>query len=375
MKFVFILGSTGNPNSIKRIDEFIEHGYVVEAYSFKRDEDIHNKPRGCEITIIGTFSNSTRYIQRCKTIYNGVKGVVDRHKAEQCIYYLVGMEVALFLRLISKAPYIFEEADIIHANFHNKIKRKVFECIDKYIISHSCISTFRSEGFLLYHFGEKVPNNVMVIPNRLNPYILNFPIVQKREPDLNRLRVGYVGVIRHKSALNFCKVYCNTFPEYEFHFYGVFSSAGNKLAFAELEQYANCYFHGAFISPNDLPTIYANLDLVFSAYDVDLENVRYAEPNKLYEAMYFETPIIVSSGTFLSRKVDQLGIGFDIDPMNDEEVKSFISSLSADKLQCAKNKMKQINKHDLLSINDKLFQKIEDSVADRVAPNMNRNRF
>ena len=366
MKYVFILGLSVNPNSIKRIDEFIDHGYNVEAYGFKRDIDVHNKPRGCDITIIGAFSNSTRYIQRCKTIYKGIKSVVDRNKTEQCIYYLVGMEVALFFRLISKAPYIFEEADIIHADFKNKIKRNVFECIDKYIINRACISAFRSEGFILYHFGKKVPNNVITIANRLNSDIVNFPNAHKNETDLNKLRVGFVGFIRYKSVLNFCKVYCNTFPQYEFHFYGVFSSDGNKTVFAELKQYANCYFHGAFVSPNDLPTIYGNLDLVLSTYDVDCENVRYAEPNKLCEAMYFETPIIVSSGTFLSQKVNRLGIGFDINPMNNEEIKSFISSLTADKLQRARNKMKQINKHDLLSINDELFQRIEDLAANRI---------
>ena len=199
----------------------------------------------------------------------------------------------------------------------------------------------------------------MAITNRLNPHILNFPLLPKLETNLSKLRIGFVGFIRYKSVLNFCRIYCKEFPQHEFHFYGVFSSNENRNLFAELKQYANCYFHGAFVSPDDLPTIYANLDLVLATYDVSTENVRYAEPNKVYEAMYFETPIIVSSGTFLSRKVQKMGIGYEIDPMNNEEIKHFISSLTAEKLQTVKDKMKQIDKQDLLCINDDLFKRIE----------------
>lgn len=359
MKVVFILGLSVNPNSIKRVDEFIQRGYDVEAYGFKRDVDVHNKPQGCDIAIIGEFSNSTQYIQRCHTIYRGIKGVLTKNKTNQCLYYLIGLECALFFRLLSREPYIFEEADIIHADFHNKIKKSLFERIDKYIISKSFLSTFRSEGFLLYHFGKIIPNNVMAITNRLNPHILNFPLLPKLETNLSKLRIGFVGFIRYKSVLNFCRIYCKEFPQHEFHFYGVFSSNENRNLFAELKQYANCYFHGAFVSPDDLPTIYANLDLVLATYDVSTENVRYAEPNKVYEAMYFETPIIVSSGTFLSRKVQKMGIGYEIDPMNNEEIKRFISSLTTEKIQTVKDKMKQIDKQDLLSINDDLFKRIE----------------
>ena len=35
-------------------------------------------------------------------------------------------------------------------------------------------------------------------------------------------------------------------------------------------------------------------DMVVATYDVTIENVRYAEPNKIYEAIFFETPIILS---------------------------------------------------------------------------------
>ena len=44
------------------------------------------------------------------------------------------------------------------------------------------------------------------------------------------------------------------------------------------------------------------------------------------------------------------------------------------KEQCAKDKMKQINKHDLLSLNDELFHRIEDLVANRIVNEVNLNK-
>ena len=53
----------------------------------------------------------------------------------------------------------------------------------------------------------------------------------------------------------------------------------------------------------------------------------FAEPNKLYESIFFNCPIIVSKGTFLGNKVEELGIGFAIDSMNNESITTFLNSL------------------------------------------------
>ena len=118
------------------------------------------------------------------------------------------------------------------------------------------------------------------------------------------------------------------------------------------------HFHGKFKTPEDLPAIYSQLDLVLSTYDTDSDNVRYAEPNKLYEAIYFETPIVVSSNTFLSKKVKELGVGFELD-VNRENVESFISSLTIDKISQVKEKIKLYPKDFAIDDVSILFDKIK----------------
>jgi len=363
MIIVFILTSSVNPNSIKRIDEFVSKGYQVKAYGFKRDVDVSNKSKYLDIEILGSFKNNLSYYKRCAIIYKGIKKVLKETNAQDSIYYLVGLDVAMFFRLQTKKHYIFEEADLVHTNIKAKAIKDGYERIDKYIIKHSVLSAFRSEGFVRYHFGENVPENVHVIANRLNVAIKNFEVLPKEPVDMKHLKIGYVGFIRYRSILNFAKVFCEYFPQHEFHFYGTFTTEQNEKAFSVLKDCKNCHFHGSFKSPDELNKIYSQIDLVLSTYDVSSENVRYAEPNKIYEAIYFETPIIVSSGTFLANKVKRLGIGYDIDAKSVDEIVKFVESLKSDKIQSTVDNMTKIDKREVLNINDDFFEIVNQKIS------------
>lgn len=358
-KIIFILTSSVNPNSLKRIDEFVLRGYNVRAYGFKRDVDVPNRSKYVDVEILGSYKNDLSYYKRSSIIYKGIKRVLLETKGQDCIYYLIGLDIAMFFRLQSKRTYIFEEADLVHTNIKMTFIKNIYEGIDKSIIKHSLISVFRSEGFVKYHFGNDVPGNVCVIANRLNVRVADFEVFPKHEIDLDYLKIGYIGFIRYKSILNFAKVFCQAFPQHEFHFYGTYTSEGNERAFGVLKEFKNCYFHGSFKSPDDLNRIYSEIDLVLSTYDVSSENVRYAEPNKIYEAIYFETPIVVSSGTFLAEKVKRLGIGYDIDAMNEREIIDLINNLTPEGLQVKAENARHIDKREVLNINDDFFEKLQ----------------
>ena len=89
------------------------------------------------------------------------------------------------------------------------------------------------------------------------------------------------------------------------------------------------------------------------------ENVRWAEPNKIYEAIYFETPIIVSSETYLADKVRKLGIGYDVDAMNEQSIVGFINRISKVGIEETVKSIKKINKETVINRNDVFFEKLE----------------
>lgn len=356
---VFILTGVSNPNSLKRIDEFYKRGFDVKAYGFDRGQHNRNKSEYVEIVGVGSFSNDSSYISRIKVIKQGIKHVINVTKDFHPIYYLIGLDVAILFRTYSKRAYIFEEADLVHTYFRNLLVRKFFESIDRYIIRKSLLSVFRSEGFPRFHFGNNIPENCRVIPNRLNKSILKIPIVTQKELDIKNIKIGFVGLIRFVSIYNFAKVIAEKFPQHEMHFYGIRASNNEGKLFHSLEKYSNIYFHGSFSNPADLPRIYSSIDLVLSTYDVKYENVRYAEPNKIYESMYFDTPIIVSSGTFLADKVERMGIGYTIDAMDDTCVTDFMNGLTKESISNKKHNISRVPKMELVNENSDFFVLLE----------------
>lgn len=354
-KIIFILASDSNTNNNKRIEEFVSNGYEVEVYAFNRGVEPKNLPKSVNVNRIGVFSNDLPYISRIKILLRGIKYVLHKTRNQDVIYYLVRQDVAMVYSFISRKPYIYEEADMTHVTFSNKYVRALFEKIDLRIIKRSIVSVFRSGGFVEYHFGDTVPSNVFVIPNRLDPSIQIIEPKEKRKFDENNIHFGFVGVIRYDTIRKISQIILSNFPKHEVHFYGTFGSEKEEKIFSCLMQYKNCIFHGQFKSPEDLPEIYSNIDVLLSTYDLSAVNHKYAEPNKYYESIYFATPIIVTEGGYLSRNVNKLGVGFSIDISNEGNVKEFIGSLSKLVFEEKVKAAKSIDKTYCINQNDSFF--------------------
>lgn len=356
-KIVFLLNSIQIQRVVKRINSFLEAGYEIEVYGFDR---IGVSPCGLKAhfnyKIIGEFPNNTPYLRRLSYMRKCIKKIAPDIKGRNCILYLFGLDVAIVARSVFKNKYIYEEADLVHTYISNSLVKNIMEWRDIKIIKKSLLTVLTSEGFVKYHFGNYPPSNIIVISNKLNPAILRLQQIEKKVLDEEHLKIGFVGSFRFNSIVNFCKVFVENFPQHELHVFGTMpeNSPGRKLL-----SYKNFYFHGPFNNPDDLPIIYSNIDLSLSTYDACTVNAQYAEPNKMYEAMYYETPIIVSKGTYLEQKVKRLGIGYAIDSMNDKEVIDFVTSLKKEGiLKCVRN-LRSIDKDSTIYKAEELFNRID----------------
>lgn len=356
-KIVFIVNSIQIQRIVKRINSFYDTGHDIEVYAFDRDDV---SPCGLmphfDYKIIGHFPNNMPYIKRLSYMRKSLRGVLTEIKKDNCILYIFGLDAAIVTRSVIKLPYFYEEADLVHTYISNSSVVKLLEWLDVRIIKKSLLTILTSDGFVDYHFGKKNPPNVMVIGNKLNPAILNLSKIEKPILDINHLKIGFVGSFRFQSVLNFCRVLVENFPQHELH---VFGSMPENSQVVGMKKLKNFHFHGYFKNPEDLPLIYSQIDLSLSTYDANTINAQYAEPNKMYEAVYFDTPIIVSKNTFLERKVNRLKIGFSIDALNDAEIISFISSLSEDSINNCISNLKLIDKFSAINQPDSLFKVID----------------
>lgn len=350
-KIVFVLPNLGASHFRNRIMDFINNGYEICVYGFERHGNKLNLLY--PINSLGTVTRK-RYLSRVMLYIKSMYKIYHQHRKENVVYYLGNLDIAMFFHFVNPtAQYIYEECDLSHT--YSKKLSSPLEIIDKKIISNSLLTVTTSEGFIQYHYGNNVPKNIYLIENKLNPGVKNFPIKQHREFNKESLVIGFVGGPRYASVHNFIEVFCKAFPMYEFHVFG-----GPILEeFEDLKSVPNCFFHGFFINPDNLPEIYSSIDLLLCTYDVAIENVRYAEPNKLYESIFYEKPIIVSKGTFLEKKVNRLDIGYSIDALDDKAIISFVNDLTYDSICKKINNARLIDKDSLIDSNEAFFQKLK----------------
>ena len=174
----------------------------------------------------------------------------------------------------------------------------------------------------------------------------------------DQINFGFVGSIRFDYIYNFALTIGKYFPNHKFYFFG---GGTNIYRFKKLSlDYENIYFNGPFKSPEDLSTIYKKIDMVVSCYDTYSLNVRLAEPNKLYESIFFCKPIIVSKNTYLSKRVFELSCGYSIDPSNLNSIKLFVEKLEMDDIMSKIDKISRLNEGNYLISHKELFKRINE---------------
>lgn len=124
------------------------------------------------------------------------------------------------------------------------------------------------------------------------------------------------------------------------------------------ETYSNIQYYGKFKNPEELPQIYKNIDINVACYDTSTQNERIAEPNKLYESLFFSKPLVVSENTFLASRVKEYGCGYVINPFDDQSIIDFVKSLKVADLNEIIYKEYQLNTSSLLDNPLDLMNKI-----------------
>jgi len=365
-KIVFIV-RTVVPRVDKRIKEFITNGYDVDVYGFEfenvRVDNSQNTAYYYNVlATIPNFPNQLSYRERAILFYKKIKEVIRRYDKNETLFYFFTINTSFIALLIPNLIYINEESDMLFDRSKNPIIRKLIIWANKKIIRKSFITVFTSQGFADYYYGNKVPSNIVIIPNKVNAACLSLPKVEKKSFDVNHIVFAFTGNARYQSIYNMCKVVAEKYPQHEFHFYGTLNYFTEEQK-AAVSRYSNVTVHGPFRNPDDLPEIYSKIDFVISTYDSAGVNVQYAESNKIYEAMFFETPIIVSTNTILEKKVNQYNMGFAVNALDDGAVTEMIDSITEELYLGFRNSLKSIDKSESVNDNTFFFRMLKEKIS------------
>lgn len=347
---VFIVPQLSQPRVIKRIESIIDSSIPVKVYGF--DNGLYK----CNIEHLSfpihELIPRSKDIGRIKKIIffiQTINRIINENKTNS-IFYFFGYEMAAIAYLLGCRNYVYEEADVSAARVKNSFIRSSMLLLDRTIIRKSKLTVFTSGGFVNYIFGKhKKTNNYILLPNKLSPYFSRNKKneVNKTAINYNAIKFGFVGLIRYPNTIvRFAKVIGKYFPQHQFHFYG--DVERKEYLDDEVKSYNNVFFHGPFVNPTDLNSIYTAIDINVVCYDTNSGNVRIAEPNKLYESIFFETPIVVSDNTYLAEQVRTTTSGDCIDALSEEGVISYIKTLRDGYYDATIEKMRNTDANSLI---------------------------
>lgn len=183
-----------------------------------------------------------------------------------------------------------------------------------------------SEKYYETYFGQFIPREKMLyMPNI--PNLAAFDSYTKKE-DMSDFTVGFLGVIRYKKQmLNLIEAARKTGVRLLVAGYETEPLVIEPMCKAE----PNIEWVGRFDFNAQAAELYGKCDAMYSVYDADMRNVRVALPNKLYEAVYCEMPLIVAKNTYLAELVEQWGSGVAVDHSGPEELIAAIEKLRDDR--------------------------------------------
>jgi len=322
---LFIFPVSTQPRYARRIRQHQNEGAQITVASFERDYFSKNTlPDNIKYVSLGKLS-SGGYIKRIPRILKVISRLVKLSKSNDIIF-IFSADILIFLSPFLPKRKVWYEIGDIRKFSPNRFINRVYELIYGITLNRVSAVFVTSVGFkdyIIAQYGLK-KERIRIIENKLQKEIfsdkphLEFSGLSKAD-----FTIGIIGLLRYENILNFIKAYKNSSASYSIAIYG------DGPLRKEIEPYVDnnkIKFYGQFKYPDDLESIYESIDLSFTMYDSEDQNVRLALPNKLYESMYFKKPILVSKGTYLEERVMADAIGFSWDQKDMDGLVAYLDS-------------------------------------------------
>ena len=340
----------------RRVQGFRDDGLDVTGFTMRRrDEGV----TGWDNVDLGkTFDGA--YVQRVRSIVRGARlAAAQREKlAAADIIYARNLDMLATAFLAKrharlKTPVIYEALDI-----HRLLTRRdpigfIFRRIEGALLKRTRRLVVSSPAFLWNHFEKHHRNHYQhtLLENRLAAGADYGPRPAPHAGQSGPIRLGWVGVLRCSRSLDLLLHTANQLRDrVSIVMHGQPALTEIPDFHARLEGHPNVSFHGRYRSPEDLASIYANLDAVWAGDFMEAGfNSLWLLPNRLYEGGYYAVPSIAPAGTQTAAWADQHGSGFAVPEDLGQTLPRLIDQMAANPAMLAEKRAR------LLALPDATF--------------------
>ncbi|MEC5423401.1 glycosyltransferase [Virgibacillus sp. C22-A2] len=265
------------------------------------------------------------------------------HAANLDMLYIASLYKKIFN---NNSKIIYEVADLPKYTFIKKanslktILAKLLQKIEKRLTSSISKIILTSPYFWKEYFSEFIEaDKYLFIPNAPTKKLFN----NYEKKQQGSFTIGFIGSVRYIEQL---KMLIDVVEEVD-KTMKVFI-AGSGPHYNEIKDYSKdkefVEIYGPYNYEKEIVSLYEKIDCTYAVYNTKLNNVKIALPNRLYESLICEIPIIGTKETVLGNFIEQYEIGSNINE-DKEELKDVL--------------LKLINSHELVGLYQKNCRRIK----------------
>lgn len=332
-KFVFILPVQSAVHCYKRIRSLQALGVKTDIYSYERNY-YPSKLQPTEYTSLGSISHG-KYLRRLRPMTRAI-ATLRRAAQSADVVYTFGLDTLLqafvATRGLKVAPkLVYEATDIRSILTGQNVQSAALRWLERFLLRRVHLLVVTSEAFVSGYFrgvqGVQVP--YLVIENKLMAEMMP-PFTPAPRPNDDVLRIGYFGHIRcHASWQVLKRVAQESEGRVRVQVAGIIDDI--NTAQADLAATPGMTYRGTFVSPDDLPALYSQVDISWIAHFHGINNTKWARGNRFYESSYFQKPMFAQTGTIDGEVVASKGLGVCLDLADeDTAVRTVLSTRLSD---------------------------------------------
>jgi glycosyltransferase involved in cell wall biosynthesis len=236
------------------------------------------------------------------------------------IYCILGRNIKIIYEIADLNKLIIDKP----VSIAEKVLKNILVTIEKHLFKKVDLLILTSKKFYDVYYKKFIDKEkVLFMPNIPDINVFNSYI----KKNSGRFTVGFIGAIRYKDQM---KMLIKASEACGINI--LFAGEGLDDEIKKIcigKKYIEYY--GRYNYKSEIAQLYSKVDCIYSVYNAELNNVKVALPNKLYESIFCALPIIVAKGTYLAELVEKLGVGIAVDHKDLVELKGALLRLANDK--------------------------------------------
>lgn len=344
MKILMVLTNAFDPDPrvYKEARSLVGIGHSVDIFCWDRESRYTDKPVEIldGIRIIRFFSQGAYgtgykqlkgYLSFCKaTMKYALQNKFDAVHSHDFDALIIGRRIQKRLKI----QLVFDEHDFFHLYFRNRhgwINQRIADlvlCFQKHILQNvrvHIVVTPQMKAFYETDGGSESKATIRIITNA--PMKESFAGIRTKENHKKPV-IGFVGTIRYLDELKILIKVAADYPGIGILIAGKGRALEPLLQFQNEQAVSNVEITGEY-TLEQLEEIYAGIDVTYLIYPPSDSEI--SLPNKFFESIITETPIIADSKAEYGQMVRSLGIGWTVESQRIEEsLRTIFKELDSD---------------------------------------------